>query len=159
MVYIRYHHIRSLIHKEKSCFNLRILNTLAYTIGLLACFGISIVVNFQVIKIILIPFLKNYKIIYKTSLKKETNVNIVHLIGAGLAFFGLYIYLILQTIISQNLSHVLYSTKIIFVFRLVLIIVGLIFVILSPVYGAISTKKFNGLNKMKWLSNDGVIIY
>ncbi len=49
---------------------------------------------------------------------------------------------------SQKLSHVLYSTKIMLVFRIVLIIVGLIFVILSPVYGAISTKKFNGLNKI-----------
>ena len=60
---------------------------------------------------------------------------------------------------SQKLSHVLYSTKIMLVFRIVLIIVGFIFVILSPVYGAISTKKFNGLNKMKWLSIDGVIIH
>jgi len=49
MVYIRYHHVKLIISKEINHFNLRKTNTAAYIMGLLACFGVSIVGNFQVI--------------------------------------------------------------------------------------------------------------
>jgi hypothetical protein len=49
MVYIRYHHVRLIISKDNNHFNLRKTNTIAYIIGLLACFGVSVVGNFQVI--------------------------------------------------------------------------------------------------------------
>jgi hypothetical protein len=52
MVYIRYHHIRLIIKKEKKNLSLKIINTIAYITGLLACLGISLVGNFQVIKLI-----------------------------------------------------------------------------------------------------------
>ena len=81
------------------------------------------------------------------------------MIGAALCFIGLYIYLILQTVISHRLSFVLYSTKMIFIFRLILILIGLIFVVLCPLYGNFSFRKFNGKDPMKWLPNDGVSIY
>jgi hypothetical protein len=48
MVYIRYHHIRLIIYKEKINLSLRIINTIAYITGLFACLGISLVGNFQV---------------------------------------------------------------------------------------------------------------
>jgi hypothetical protein len=54
---------------------------------------------------------------------------------------------------------VLYSTKMIFIFRLILILIGLIFVVLCPLYGNFSFRKFNGKDPMKWLPNDGVSIY
>jgi hypothetical protein len=60
---------------------------------------------------------------------------------------------------SHKLSFVLYSTKIILIFRLILIIIGLIFVVLFPLYGLLSFLKFNGKNRMKWLPTDGVSIY
>jgi hypothetical protein len=49
MVYVRYHHVRIIISKENNHFNMRKINTIAYIIGLIACFGVSIVGNFQVI--------------------------------------------------------------------------------------------------------------
>ena len=49
MFYVRYHHVRMIINKENNHFNMRKINTIAYIIGLIACFGISIVGNFQVI--------------------------------------------------------------------------------------------------------------
>ena len=89
---------------------------------------------------------------------KANNVNIVHYIGAALCFFGLFIFLILQTFISNRLSFVLYSTKFIFLFRLILILVGLAIVVVGLIYTNIASIKFNGLNKMKWLYSDGVIM-
>jgi hypothetical protein len=49
MVYTRYYHVRLIIGKENNNFNMRKLNTIAYIIGLIACFGVSLVGNFQVI--------------------------------------------------------------------------------------------------------------
>ncbi|XP_045175798.2 DNA damage-regulated autophagy modulator protein 2-like isoform X4 [Mercenaria mercenaria] len=76
IIYTRYR--QSLYHFENSTRKYLLhLNTAAFITGLLTIFGVSLVGNFQ-----------------------ETNILVVHLLGAFLAFGVGFVYMILQTIIS-----------------------------------------------------------
>ncbi|XP_045175779.2 DNA damage-regulated autophagy modulator protein 2-like isoform X1 [Mercenaria mercenaria] len=76
IIYTRYR--QSLYHFENSARKYLLhLNTAAFITGLLTIFGVSLVGNFQ-----------------------ETNILVVHLLGAFLAFAVGFVYMILQTIIS-----------------------------------------------------------
>jgi hypothetical protein len=104
VVYIRYYHVKKCIFECNSDLqNKRStrLNKAAFIMGLLSCFGVVVVGNFQ-----------------------ETNILEVHLIGALVSFLCLHIYCWLQTIIAQINSKYLYSTKSIYYLRLILCIIG-----------------------------------
>lgn len=52
---------------------------------------------------------------------KESNVSIVHFVGAFMAFGGMTVYLWMQTFISQSLPTIMFSTRRVFVFRVFLL--------------------------------------
>ena len=62
-----------------------------------------------------------------------TNVIVVHLIGAVLAFVGLFVYCIIQAFLSFKLSFTLYSTFFIICLRIILSILSAIFLLLSKI--------------------------
>ena len=57
------------------------------------------------------------------------NVSQVHYAGAIMAFAGFLIYITFQTALSNQLSFYLYSNKMVFIIRLILLVLG--FIILS----------------------------
>ena len=103
---IRYKHVKLCINHSKSN-HLKKFNILAYILGCISCLGISIVGNFQ---------------------KNKTDI---HFAGAFIAFFGLYFYCAMQTFLSYKLSFVMYSSKFIFIFRVVLVSLCLIISLLG----------------------------
>jgi len=102
-------------------------------LGIIACIGVTLVGNFQ-----------------------EQNVIVVHLIGAFMTFIFLIPYCLIQTYLSHQLSHRLYSTKSILIIRIVLGILSVILVGMTIVFAAIGNSKFHGKDAFKWMPDDGV---
>ena len=101
----------------------------------------------------------------------------VHIFGAFLAFFGLFVYCSFQAFLSHKLSFALHSTFKMLSFRIFLTIMCGVFLTMSKidfhlkikyenilfnafelagVFSLIASNKFNGANFIKWLPTDGV---
>uniref|UniRef100_U5ESK3 Putative conserved plasma membrane protein n=1 Tax=Corethrella appendiculata TaxID=1370023 RepID=U5ESK3_9DIPT len=131
-IYIRYRQIDeySIIHSDvRRCVGRK--NIIGLWIGITSCLGISIVANFQ-----------------------ETNVRIVHFVGAFLCFGAGTIYFWLQAIISYYLQP--YSGSMLKAhIRLMLSVICTIFFIVASVTGVISHIRFKGSDPRKWYPSDG----
>lgn len=82
IVYIRYRHVTILYGDQPSMKNVIRFNMAAFVLGIVITMGVSIVGNFQ-----------------------ETNVIVVHLIGAFMAFGVGFFYILLQTIIAYKTAR------------------------------------------------------
>uniref|UniRef100_A0A6B2E6C5 Putative conserved secreted protein n=1 Tax=Phlebotomus kandelakii TaxID=1109342 RepID=A0A6B2E6C5_9DIPT len=132
VVYIRYRQICVLCdyHNDLRDSTWK-LNSRGLWIGFGSCLGISIVANFQ-----------------------ETNVRIVHLVGAFLCFGLGTIYFWIQAVISYYLHPYVGSMFRAHV-RLFLSVVCTIFFIVVAVTGVISHILFRGEDPRKWYPSDG----
>lgn len=106
------------------------LNKKALYIGLASCYGISIVANFQ-----------------------ETNVRIMHYVGAFTAFGMGTLYFGLQSVISYRLEPFITLKKA--VFRMILSGFCCIFFVIVAVCGIISHILFEGTDPRHWYPSDG----
>jgi hypothetical protein len=122
-------HVKKILIHLKTT-RIMLLNQIGFWIGILSCLGVTVVGNFQVylqksqITFYNSPSFFFSNITYNLTYPKETNVVTVHLIGAILAFFGLLIYVWLQTFISNALPDFLYSTQRILAIRLFFCVLG-----------------------------------
>lgn len=132
VVYVRYRQICVLCdyHADLREFTTK-LNNRGLWIGFGSCLGISIVANFQ-----------------------ETNVRIVHLVGAFLCFGLGTVYFWIQAVISYYLQPYVGSMLKAHV-RLFLSVVCTIFFIVVAVTGVISHILFRGEDPRKWYPSDG----
>lgn len=132
VIYIRYRQVEQLNYHHMELLQSSIkLNRVAMWIGIGSCFGCSIVANFQ-----------------------ETNVRIVHFVGAFTCFGLGTAYFWLQAIISYNIhrcSGSLWLANI----RIGLAALCTIFFIIVAVTGVISHILFEGDNPRKWYPSDG----
>lgn len=132
VVYIRYRQVEQLIqhHLELVASSYK-LNKIAMWVGFGSCFGCSIVANFQ-----------------------ETNVRIVHFVGAFTCFGFGTIYFWCQAFISYNISPFAGSLRLAHI-RIGLAAFCTIFFIVVAVTGIISHILFNGEDPRKWYPSDG----
>lgn len=106
------------------------LNRNSLFIGLASCYGISIVANFQ-----------------------ETNVLIMHYIGAYTCFGMGTIYLWLQSIISYKIEPYIHLRKA--NCRMIMTIICSIFFVMVSLCGAIAHFLFEGTDRRHWYPSDG----
>lgn len=132
VIYIRYRQIEKLIyHHSTLAMSSQNLNFKAVWIGIGSCLGCSIVANFQ-----------------------ETNVRIVHFIGAFTCFGLGTVYFWLQAYISYNIHPYAGSLQLAHI-RLGLAALCTIFFIVVAVTGIISHILFEGQDPRKWYPSDG----
>ncbi|XP_052797647.1 DNA damage-regulated autophagy modulator protein 1-like isoform X2 [Mya arenaria] len=133
IIYIRYRHIQLHCEQTPGTQGMIRLNTAAYVIGILTVFGVSVVGNFQ-----------------------ETNVIVVHLLGATLAFVVGFVYFVLQTIISFKVAALDFkipgntvNTRRV---RVLLIVLDFIFLLLTGIFAQLSRSKGpgQGIPSRKW---------
>lgn len=115
--------------------NTKRLNWISLWIGVTSCLGISIVANFQ-----------------------ETNVRIVHLFGALLAFGLGTVYFCVQSVMTYYL-HPYSGTMAVAHLRLVLSMVCVVFFMLVAIPGVISHILFEGNDPRHWYPSDGGWMY
>ncbi|XP_073827381.1 DNA damage-regulated autophagy modulator protein 1 [Musca autumnalis] len=131
-IYIRYRQILQLFeHHPDLGTNLLRYNRLAVWFGFASCLGISIVGNFQ-----------------------ETNVRILHLIGAFCCFGFGTLYFWMQALISY-MVYPIAGTKPNAHLRLGMSVCCTILFILLAVTGIMSHILFKGSNPRKWYPSDG----
>lgn len=106
-------------------------NTISLWIGLSSCIGCSIVANFQ-----------------------ETNVRIIHFIGAFTCFGFGTVYFWFQALISYNIHLFSGSIKLAHI-RLGLSALCTIFFMIVTITGIISHILFQGQDPRKWYPSDG----
>ncbi|GFG32451.1 hypothetical protein Cfor_04301, partial [Coptotermes formosanus] len=131
-VYIKYLQVQSfsqIITPENGVSHT--FNKVALSFGLTSCVGLDIVANFQ-----------------------ESNVIVVHMLGAFLCFAAGTIYFILQAICSYYL-HPLANSIVMAHMRVVLAMVCTVFFILLSITGVISHLQFHGKDPRKWYPEDG----
>lgn len=132
VIYIRYRQIEQLIyHHLELMVSSAKLNRLAVLLGIGSCLGCSIVANFQ-----------------------ETNVRIVHFVGAFTCFGLGTAYFWLQAYLSYNIHPYVGSLRLAYA-RLGLAALCLIFFIIVAVTGVISHILFEGQDPRKWYPSDG----
>lgn len=132
VIYIRYRQIEKLAyHHAELVPNTARWNIAALYIGICSCVGCSIVANFQ-----------------------ETNVRMIHFIGAFTCFGAGTIYFWIQALISYNILPHIGSMKMAHI-RLTLAAFCTVFFIIVSVTGVISHILFNGENPRKWYPSDG----
>lgn len=132
VIYIRYRQIEKLIyHHPEMLAPINKMNNNAVWIGILSCLGCSIVANFQ-----------------------ETNVRIVHFVGAFTCFGMGTVYFWIQALISYDIHQFMGSIRMAH-FRLVLSAFCTIFFIIVAVCGIISHILFEGKDPRKWYPSDG----
>lgn len=126
-IYVRYRHVLQLFenHPNLDAGVLR-HNRLALWFGMLSCLGISVVGNFQ-----------------------ETNVRIVHFIGAFCCFGCGTLYFWMQALITYMLLP-LAGTRLLAHLRLAMSVCCTILFILLAVTGVMSHILFDGQNPRKW---------
>ncbi|GAB1608179.1 DNA damage-regulated autophagy modulator protein 2-like, partial [Argonauta hians] len=122
-LYIRFKLIQSLVSVDG--VRIHFVNKISFGFGLLAAIGMSIVGNFQ-----------------------ESNVLVVHVIGAFMVFGIGSVYEILQTIISY-MMYPMYNGKTIIIIRLVLCIFSVIFFIMTFTAAGIAGNEYKG-DPLKW---------
>lgn len=126
-IYIRYRQILQLLeHHSDLGTNLVRYNRLAVYFGLISCLGISIVGNFQ-----------------------ETNVRVVHFIGAFCCFGFGTLYFWMQALVSY-MVYPIAGTKPNAALRLAMSVCCTILFILLAVTGIMSHILFKGSNPRKW---------
>jgi len=130
-IYIRYRQIIHVTdHHEVLKDLIGVLNRRSLFIGLASCYGISIVANFQ-----------------------ETNVRIMHYVGAFTCFGFGTIYFWCQSIISYRLEPFITLRKALY--RIVLSIFCTIFFFMVSICGVISHILFDGTDPRHWYPSDG----
>lgn len=126
-IYVRYRQVLQLFeHHSDLGNNLLRYNRLAVWYGLVSCLGISIVGNFQ-----------------------ETNVRIVHLVGAFCCFGFGTLYFWMQALISYMIYPIA-GTKRHAHLRLAMAVCCTVLFIVLAVTGVMSHIMFKGLNPRKW---------
>lgn len=132
VIYIRYRQIQKLMyHHIELIPSTSKWNTISIYIGLSSCFGCSIVANFQ-----------------------ETNVRIIHFIGAFTCFGLGTVYFWFQALISYNIHRYSGSIQMAHI-RLGLSALCTVFFIIVAVTGIISHILFKGQDPRKWYPSDG----
>jgi len=132
VVYIRYRQVQQLIyHHSELIASSHKINRIAMWIGFGSCLGCSIVANFQ-----------------------ETNVRMVHFVGAFTCFGLGTVYFGYQSIISYNIHPFAGSLRLAHI-RIALAALCTIFFIVVAVTGIISHILFNGEDPRKWYPSDG----
>lgn len=132
VVYIRFRQIEQLIYHHPELFESTAkLSKNALWLGMGSCLGCSVVANFQ-----------------------ETNVRMVHFIGAFTCFGLGTAYFWLQAYISYNISPFT-GNLLLANIRLGLAVLCLIFFIIVAVTGVISHILFEGQDPRKWYPSDG----
>lgn len=130
-VYVRFKQIHIYYGYHLSGETIPLLNRVSLCLGLVASLGLSIVANFQ-----------------------ETNIIVVHLIGALLCFGPGTVYIWLQVGLSYLVSPII--NKIYMAHgRLFLAIVCTTAFLTSCIAGPISMSQFHGEDKTKWYPDDG----
>ena len=132
-MYVRYKLIEQYYRDHMSPVSSKILsrNLISLWLGWIACFGLSIVANFQ-----------------------ETNVFRVHMVGAMTAFtFGL-LYIWLHSLLSFQMVNVVNSIHTAR-FRLFLSCVMTFSYVTTMVCGPMAFRKFHGDDPTNWKWNDG----
>ena len=114
-------HLKELIPNENK--GLVMANRISVVIGFISSFGLTIVGNFQVINNFIDFLLKNN---YFKLFTKVTNVRLVHLVGAFMAFIGLLVYNWVQTF----MANILNASRL-FLFRIIMCIIASLNLILS----------------------------
>ncbi|XP_075153546.1 DNA damage-regulated autophagy modulator protein 1 [Haematobia irritans] len=131
-IYIRYRQILQLYeHHPDLGTNMLRYNRIAVWFGLASCLGISVVGNFQ-----------------------ETNVRVVHFIGAFFCFGFGTLYFWMQALISY-MVYPIAGTKMKAHLRLGMSVCCTILFILLAVTGILSHIFFKGQNPRKWYPSDG----
>ncbi|KAJ8921750.1 hypothetical protein NQ315_010660 [Exocentrus adspersus] len=125
VVFIRY----KLLEVTTSLLISRHLNTCGFCLGLLSCLGINLVANFQ-----------------------ETNVLVVHMIGAMTAFGTATLYCCIQVWITWKING---SSKSLTIFRVVLCILMIPTFIDMFVFGNLADTQFNGNQILHWEDENG----
>ncbi|XP_071449864.1 DNA damage-regulated autophagy modulator protein 2 [Hetaerina americana] len=137
-IYIRYREIEAFPSMEADNYqpstpaplSVR-FNKWSLYLGLLACFGLSLVANFQ-----------------------ETNVLVVHLTGAFLCFGVGTLYFWIQAFASYHLHPIVNGLWVAHL-RMVLSVISTIFFLILTVTGVASHLLFHGSNPRKWYPEDG----
>lgn len=131
-IYIRYRQVLELYcHHPEMGPSLLKYNKLSVWFGVVSCIGISIVANFQ-----------------------ETNVRIVHFIGAFMCFGSGTLYFWMQAFISYTIQPMAGSKAKAHI-RLGMAVCCTILFILLAVTGIMSHILFRGTNPRKWYPSDG----
>lgn len=132
VIYIRYRQIQQLMsHHIQLITTTSKYNNFALWIGLTSCLGCSIVANFQ-----------------------ETNVRIIHFVGAFTCFGFGTIYFWFQALISYNIHEYSGSMRLAHI-RLGLAALCTVFFMIVAVTGIISHILFEGQDPRKWYPSDG----
>uniref|UniRef100_A0A182YEY7 CWH43-like N-terminal domain-containing protein n=1 Tax=Anopheles stephensi TaxID=30069 RepID=A0A182YEY7_ANOST len=131
-IYVRYRQIQELSYRHSDVRQaLGRCSDVAFWIGIGSCLGISIVGNFQ-----------------------ETNVRIVHYVGAFLSFGLGTVYFWIQSYISYYIQPYMGSMQKANL-RMALSVVCTIFFMIVAVTGVISHILFRGTDPRKWYPSDG----
>ncbi|XP_064555457.1 DNA damage-regulated autophagy modulator protein 1 [Drosophila montana] len=131
-IYVRYRHVLQL-HEHNPDLGTTVLrhNSIAFWFGMLSCLGISFVGNFQ-----------------------ETNVRIVHFIGAFCCFGCGTLYFWMQALITYSI-YPMAGTKKTAHIRLGMSVCCTILFIMLAVTGVMSHILFDGQDPRKWYPSDG----
>ncbi|XP_067000459.1 DNA damage-regulated autophagy modulator protein 2 [Anabrus simplex] len=131
-VYVRYRQVKEIsrLAGPRASISPRI-NKIAGYFGALACLGLDMVANFQ-----------------------ESNVIVVHLIGAFICFAGGTVFFCMQTWISRRLRPE-FNSNLTFYARAIISALCVVFTFLTIIPAAISTAQFKGKDKMRWQPEDG----
>ncbi|XP_046434432.1 DNA damage-regulated autophagy modulator protein 2 isoform X1 [Neodiprion pinetum] len=138
VIYIRYSHTKELSSSYQFNASLPKWNRAALILGLLTCLGLSMVANFQ-----------------------ETNVIVVHLIGAlvcfgcGTAYFWTQVSLDLIKVVCSYYLHPLGCSIKIAHLRLSLVVSCTILFIIGTVTAVLARLNYHGNNPRKWYKADG----
>ncbi|XP_059177367.1 DNA damage-regulated autophagy modulator protein 2-like [Physella acuta] len=134
-MYVRYKAVEAIAHGSEDDPKLCRLNKCATFFGMVAALGVSMVANFQ----------------------EGTNVEIVHIIGAGLTFVPGVLYCLVQTALSYHMFPS-YNGSYICRIRLALSVVSLLSLILTIVAAVFAIHEWNSKehtpDKFKWAPDD-----
>jgi len=129
--YIRYKQVSEFCSSHQLSSRLRLINYLSLGVGWLGAVGLSIVANFQ-----------------------ETEVFVVHMTGAFMAFGFGTVYLWSQVLASILLCPLAHGRCMI-VIRLVLAVVNTVAFVVMIVAGVAANKQWHGDDPTKWNKDDG----
>ncbi|KAJ8962321.1 hypothetical protein NQ318_018300, partial [Aromia moschata] len=131
LVYIRYRQVKELCEKNELKPVTKKLNKICLYLGFIACYGVVMVASFQ-----------------------ETNVLVVHLMGAAMCFGLGTIYEVLQVSISV-LLYPTFGDKLVIIFRGICAVICLITHGLTFAFGVAAWFQFTGTDITKWERKDG----
>ncbi|XP_075226629.1 DNA damage-regulated autophagy modulator protein 2 [Lycorma delicatula] len=130
-VYIRYCHIYQYCLEHTFSPKVQSLNNAGVYAGLISCFGLSLVANFQ-----------------------ETNVFVVHVIGAFMCFGVGTVYFWIQAVCSYHMQPVANTIGVARLRAVIAVICSVVFVIMASC-GVTAHLQFHGSDPRKWYPKDG----